>query len=312
MTSRTIIFFGNERLATGVETRLPVLSALIANGYRVAAIVIAPQKPLPRSRKTRPLEVVGFAQHNNVPLLELESLKASVGPLSKFNATAAILAAYGKIVPQTVIDIFPKGIINIHPSLLPSHRGPTPIESVILNDERRTGVSLMQLSAAMDAGPIFDQTVIELNGSESKSYLANTLGNLGADLLIKHLPAIIDGRLTAKPQPSNPVSYDSKILSDQSKLDFNKSAEVLAREIRAYLGWPRSRSEINSKGVIITAAHAINPPLKKPLTAGKLWTLDRLQLGIATSKGILEIDRLIPSGGKEMSGAEYLRGYLAL
>ena len=302
--SRTILFFGNERLATGVTTQTPVLKQLVLNGYDVKAIVITPLFES-SSRKPRPLEVVEFAAANNIEIIEASRLKEKIETLRSYKADVAILAAFGKIVPQEVIDIFPRGIINLHPSLLPRHRGSMPIEGPILNGETETGVSLMSLVKQMDAGPVFDQIKIALEGDESKQDLADRLGLLGAKRLIELLPGVLDGSVTPKPQAESGVSYDGRISSNMGELDFNKPAAVLEREIRAFLGWPRSRTVIARKPVIVTAAHVSDENLA---AAGTFCNLNG-ELAVVTGDGCLIIDRLIPANSKEMSGKDFLRGY---
>ena len=306
MQSKKILFFGNERLATGVTTKTPLLSSLVSSGYEIAAIVTTPQKDN-RSRKQRQNEVAEFARSHDIPLLEIVSLTNEVGALKQFGATIGILAAYGKIVPQAIIDIFPAGIVNLHPSLLPKHRGPTPIESAILNNDSLTGVSLMKLVAAMDAGPVFDQVTVELSGNEDKQYLADRLGEIGAQRLIELLPAIISGQLKPEPQDDSLATYDHKISQSEANLELTKTAELLSREIRAFFGWPRSRTHIAGQPVIITKAHANNSA--QAHNPGLIQKTNSGGLGIETGSGILVIDKLIQPGGKEMSGAEYLRGH---
>src|SRR5581483_9225315 len=127
---------------------------------------------------------------------------------------AAVLVAFGRIIPQPIIDLFPKGIINIHPSLLPKLRGPTPIETAILDGLTETGVSLMRLEAKMDAGPLYSQQKISLNGDETKLELATKLNKVGAELLINSLPAILDGSLIPKPQNNSKATYTKLITKD--------------------------------------------------------------------------------------------------
>ncbi|MGC1176964.1 MAG: methionyl-tRNA formyltransferase, partial [Candidatus Saccharimonadales bacterium] len=150
-TSKKIVFFGNERLATGVTTEVWTLRQLLEEGYVIAAVVVA-QKNTGPSRSARPLEIVALAEKHHIPVLSPEKPADIAEKLQAFGADIGVLVAYGKIVPQSVIDIFPAGIVNIHPSLLPKHRGPTPIESAILNGDEETGVSLMKLTAQMDTG----------------------------------------------------------------------------------------------------------------------------------------------------------------
>lgn len=303
--SKTILFFGNERIATGVFTTAPTLQALIAAGYNVAAVIVA-QDQAGASRKGRQLEIAEVAKQHGIPLLSPAKLKEAADDLSRFRAEAAVLVAYGKIVPQEIIDLFPKGIINIHPSLLPKHRGPTPLESVLLNGEQETGVSLMRLSAKMDAGPIYAQETVLLSGDESKQALSQQLLAIGAAMVIQYLPDILNGSLQPAEQSETQATYDQKITKAAAELDFQKPAEVLAREVRAYAGWPRSRAMIGTTEVIITKAHT------EPTdgTPGTLW-LDGKQLGIHAGNGVLIIDTLVPAGKKEMTASAFLAGYRA-
>ena len=302
--SKTILFFGNERLATGVETQLPVIKALVSNGYNIGAIIISPQHSKTSSRNPRKLEIADFAKKHKIPLLEPSPLRSAVAQLREYGAVAAVLAAYGKMVPQEVIDLFPRGIINLHPSLLPMHRGPTPIESAILSGDTKTGVSLMQLVSEMDAGPVFYQEELLLSGSEQKQELADRLGKLGAESLIRLLPGIISGELTPTPQQGLP-SYDKRLEAAFAPLDAKKPALILEREIRAFKGWPRSRLNVGTETVIVTSAHVMP---KSTYEAGQIFSHNG-SLAVATSEGTLIIERLIPAGGKEMSAQDYLLGH---
>jgi len=298
-----ILFFGNERLGTGLATTAPTLRALIEADYKITGVVVA-QNEIGKSRQQREQEVVQLANQHGIPVFAPSKLADIADDLSAMKADVAVLVAYGKIVPQSIIDIFPNGIVNIHPSLLPKHRGPTPIESVIKNGESETGVSLMQLAAKMDAGPVYAQQTITLTGNETKQALADQLQLLGTKMLLQNLHAILDGSLTPTEQDDTIATYDQKISKADSILDFNKSANDLERHIRAYAGWPRTRTTINDIEVIITSSHISHTNG----TSGSLW-LENRQLGIHCNKGTLIIDSLIPVGKKEMSAQAFLAGY---
>lgn len=300
----TLLFFGNERLATGVTSPALVLQALLAAGYRVPAVIVA-QGSTGKSRKGRALEVAAVAEAHGIPVIAPANLKDAKGELKKYGADAGVLAAYGKIVPQEVIDIFPKGIINIHPSLLPKHRGPTPIESALLQGDKETGVSLMQLASKMDAGPVYAQETVLLRGDEEKQMLTDQLLQLGTTMLVQYLPDILSGKLRPQDQPDSQATYDQKIEKSSGELDFQKPAAELEREVRAYAGWPRSHATIATRDVVITKAH-VAPGSGVP---GALWFDQPGQLGVYTTDGILVLDSLVPSGKKEMTIAEFLRGY---
>ena len=304
-TSETIVFFGNERLATGVQTTAPTLQALIDAGYNVAAVVSNYETG--QSRNARTLEISVIAERHGIPVLLPAKLSDISEQLRSYNASVGVLVAYGKIVPQSVIDIFPRGIVNIHPSLLPLHRGPTPIESVILSGEAQTGVSIMKLVKEMDAGPVYAAREVPLKGNESKQELSDKLLQIGKDLLTASLPGIINGTLTPKSQDDSQATYDTLLSKEDGIVDWSKSAVRLAREVRAYAEWPKSRTELAGKEVIITEAHVGEYPdltdRAKPFIAP-----DNL-IGIPTGQGILVVDRLKPAGKREMSAKEFIAGY---
>ena len=301
--SKRILFFGNERLATGVHTGASTLQALLASGYDVAAVIVAQSQGAP-SRRERQLEVSAIAEQYGIPLLAPRSLLAVRDQLAGFKAEAAVLVAYGRIVPQAVLDLFPRGIINVHPSLLPLHRGPTPIESALLGGDQQTGVSLMLLSGKMDTGPLYAQQAVALNGNESKQALANQLAAIGTDMMLECLPKALDGSLEPVPQAETAVTYDRRIAKADGLLDWTKPAGRLEREVRAYAGWPRSRTTLGSTDVVITKSH-VEAGKGKP---GSLL-LERGKLGVHAAKGVLIIDSLIPAGKKDMPAAAFLTGY---
>ncbi len=292
--SKKLVFFGNERLATAVHTKNPVLQGLIDDGYQICAIVsnFIPGK----SRSARELEVAKVAEANSIPLLLPAKLSDIKDKLEGFGAEAAVLVAYGRIVPAELIDIFPRGIINIHPSLLPKYRGPTPVEQAILDGIERTGISLMKLAPKMDAGPIFAQQSFNLSVTETKQDLADSLLNLGAKLLLDNLAAILDGSLEPKDQNDEAATYTSLLHKSDGIIDWKLPAVQIERQIRAYDGFPKSRTEVFNQEVVI---------LKVRIAKNK----EDGDLVIKTGDGWLEIHKLIAPSGKTMSGTDYLRGY---
>lgn len=295
-TSKTLIFFGNERLSTGfVPHGAPTLQALIDNGYDVKAVVSNFTRAT--SRKARKLEVQEVAEAHNIPVLLPQRLRDIKEKLAAYGAEAAVLVAYGKMVPQDIIDIFPKGIINIHPSLLPQYRGSTPIESAILDGAPETGVSLMKLVKEMDAGPVWAQEKVTLRGNETKQALTETLLEKGKNMLIQHLPSILEGTLQAKLQNDLAATYTRLLTKADGVLDTkNKTAKQLEREIRAFAVWPKSRTVLYGKDIIVTKAIP-------HLAAGNY------QLAIPCANDtFLEITELISQSGKKVSAQAFLNG----
>lgn len=303
-----IVFFGNERLATGVGTDCHVLTSLIEAGHEVLAVVTNYEAA--QSRKARDLEIKTVADKHGIPVHFPSEVAELADKLRDMKADIGVLVAFGQIVPESIIELFPHGIINLHPSLLPLHRGPTPIESVILDGSDTTGVSIMKLAKAMDAGDVFAQSVIELTGEETKQALCDAALEIGAQMIVDLLPEIIDGSVTALPQDHALATYDQKIAKQAGELDFTEPAEQLAREIRAYAEWPKSRTVIAGKEVVITSAHAVpsNTPGAEP---GDIETdADVGLIMIECADGYLCVERLKPAGKNEMAAGEFVRGYM--
>lgn len=292
---KKLVFFGNERLVSGLEhTDTPILSGLVERGYDIIAVVSHHTQEL--SRKKRPLEVTEVATAHAIPLFTPTKLKDIYKELAGLHADAAVLVAYGQIIPQSVIDLFPLGIINIHPSLLPLYRGPTPIESAIANDDPQTGVSIMQLAAGMDSGPVYAQKTIPLTGRETKFDLYQTVKTVSADLLFTTLPGILDGRITPKPQQGEPT-YCPLLQKTDAWLNINHLTAAQAdAKVRAHLGYPKTKAIIGEHTVIITKGH-VSKTARSPLDLA------------CKDNTIYSIDELVAPSGKTMSASDFLRGY---
>ncbi len=295
----SVVFFGNERLSTGLNTITPqVLPALITNGFNVTAVVSNNQ-----STTKRVAEVEVLAKANNIQVLCPQNPLDILPTLTSLKPDIGVLVAYGRIVPQSIIELFPYGIINIHPSLLPLYRGSTPVEQVILDEPQKTGVSIMGLTKAMDAGPVYVQSEVILDGSEQKSYLAQHLLTIGADMIMALLKDFNNSLNNFSTQENNLATYTPQIIKADGLIDWGKPAERLEREIRAYLGWPGSYTKLAGKDVIITDASVI----ESQGIPGTFFKQDK-QLGVSTSQGALIINRLKPAGKREMTGQEFLAG----
>lgn len=298
-----IIFFGNERLATGVTTTTPTLQALINNGHEVVAVVS--NYEIATSRKSRSLEIADVAQQHGIPVLLPNKPSEISDQLASYQADIGILVAYGKIVPQSIIDIFKHGIVNIHPSNLPKHRGPTPVESVILQGEKQTAVSVMQLVSAMDAGPVYKQQVVQLYGHETKQQLSDKLLQIGSELIIDVLPGVLQGTLKPVEQNNNIATYDSLIKKSDGLIDWTKSAEQIEREVRAYAGWPKSYTQINGIELAVTKVMVV----EQKGVVGR-YIVNGKELLMHCGQNSIAIERLVPAGKSEMDSQAFINGYL--
>jgi methionyl-tRNA formyltransferase len=296
MSSRPrLVFFGNERLATAVSTDAPTLRALVAAGYHVGAVVASHSQGVSRSR--RQLEILDVAHAYHIPVILPARLSEIKTRLEHLRAEAGVLVAFGKIVPPDIIDLFPQGIINIHPSLLPKLRGSTPVETAILNGLEETGVSLMKLTAEMDAGPVYAQKKIALAGTETKTELAKRLLSEGSQLLIDNLEAILDSQIKPKVQDETEATFSRLLTKQDGQIDFSaETAEEIERKVRAFEGFPKVRADIFKREIVITKAR---------VAAGE----SDGQLVIKCLEGYLEMLELTAPSGRTMTGADFIRGY---
>ena len=295
--SKKILLFGNERIATSVETKAPIFRYLMQN-YNVVGLVVSEKKNM------NSLEVVKLAKENNIEVYNFTKLKDSIEDIRKLEADIAVLIAYGKIIPQSIIDIFPMGILNIHPSLLPMHRGPTPLESVILGNETKTGVSLMHLSSGMDSGPVYAQKTINLNQKETKQELANILDELGYSIFKEDFEDILSGKITPVEQKDELATYDQLINKTNSNINWNESSLQIINKIRAYEGWPGTKTILGKLNVNIVSAD-ISDYKGNP---GE-FLIENGRLYIYTLDSSLEIKTIQPEGRKIMTARDFLLGY---
>ena len=290
MTDR-IIFFGTEAFSADA------LRALIASNFNVVAVVTKPDQPKGRGHKlTEPL-VKTIAREHDIPVWQPTKLADVAEQITSLQPVAGVLVSYGKIIPQSIIDLFTPGIINVHPSLLSRYRGPSPIEAAIIHHDNQTGVTIMQLSAAMDAGPIYAQRIIPLDHTETKPALYATLSRIGNQLLVDTLPDILSGALTPTPQNDADATYCSLLSKQDGLLDPADLTAVQAEtRVRAFLGFPRTRLPLGDQTLIITRAH-VSKTAETPLS-------------VQFSDGNYLIpDELIAPSGKTMPAEAFLRGH---
>lgn len=223
-----------------------------------------------------------------------------------FRSQLGILVDFGVIVSKKVIDYFPLGIVNSHFSLLPEWRGADPITFSILSGQSKTGVSLMLIDEKMDRGKLIGQKSLAIDPKQTTPGLTEKLVVLSNDMLADYAPRYAEGKFKphAQPHPTR-ATYSRKLTKQDGKVDWKKPAEIIEREIRAYVDWPKSSTTLAKKEVIILEAHII----KDEGEPGTSEVKDK-KLIVHTAKDSLVIDRLKPNGKNEMSGAEFIRGYM--
>jgi methionyl-tRNA formyltransferase len=292
-----IVFFGTE------EFSAPSLRALIEAGYDIACVVTKPDTERGRGHHIESPLVAKIARESQIKVLQPEKLTGIADELRSFDVEIGVLVAYGKIIPQSVLDLFPRGIVNFHPSWLPIYRGPSPIETAIANGDAETGLTLISLTRRMDAGPIYYQEKAVLGDSETRLELYEQFAQRGAELLVEKLPAIISGELEPTAQDDAAATYCQMLtVADGCLNPAVMTAVQCERKVRAYLGWPKTRLDFHGREVIITKAKILDG------FAGDDWP-DVVPCADDTYLQILEL--VNPKSGKQMKTADYLRGLKA-
>jgi methionyl-tRNA formyltransferase len=301
MKTPSIVFFG-----TG-----PVAAASLAKLAKHTSIEAVITKPKPTHHRGS-FPVIDCAKKLKIPLyyatnrLELDDLMKGVN----FQSEVGVLIDYGIIVSQKVIDVFDKGIINSHFSLLPQWRGADPITFALLSGQSKTGVSIMLLDQGMDTGPLLKQKSLVINSQDTNQTLTQSLIELSDQLLQESLTPYLEGKLRPRQQPHpDRATYSRKITKADGILDWNKPAEQLEREIRAFHDWPKSKTHIGNIAVIITEAHAVANSDSKSNPGHIEITQNTGNIQVGCSTGRLQIERLKPLGKKEMSAAAFIAGY---
>lgn len=300
-TSETIVFFGSGPVAAASL-------ACLADHFEIEAVITKPVPP--HHREPAPVETLaksrGLTTYFTTTKGELDNLIASTG----FQSRLGIIVDFGVIVSQATIDSFELGIINAHFSLLPRWRGADPISFAILAGDEKTGVSLMLIEPSLDTGKVIVQKSLPISADDTTPTLTDKLITLSNELLVTYIPLHLTGESRSRSQPHpDRVTFSRKLSKEDGLLDWNKPAIDLEREIRAYIEWPKSRTSLAGKEVIVTRAHN-TPTTGANDQPGSITVVpETKEIGIATTHGTLWIDQLKPAGKKEMTAAAFLAGY---
>lgn len=296
-TNKPIIFLGTEDFSAAS------LEALISSNFEVAGVVTKPDSKRGRGQKLTPPKVKIIAEEHNIPVLQPAEMSEIVPFVENLpTRPIGVLVSFGRIIPQEIIDLFDGGIVNVHPSLLPKYRGPSPIETAILNGDSETGVSIMSLIREMDAGPVYAQEKFALAGSETSSQLYKKCEEIGARMLVEILPKIISGEAVAREQNHDEATYCHMLSKEFSPLRLSEqTAQQAEQQIRAFETFPKSKIEIDNHTVIINQAEVVS---KENLTIESKTTIK------FADGNFLKITQLTAPSGKKMSAEAFENGYL--
>ncbi len=299
-----IIFFGTSEFA------VPALETLVKEGlpaqagYEIVAVVTNPDEPVGRKKVLTPPPVKIAAQNLGLNILQFPSLKIENLKLKIPDADVGVVAAYGKIIPAEIINLPRYGILNIHPSLLPKYRGPTPIQTTILNGEKETGVTIIKIDEEVDHGPILESRKWKIESRTKFEELSDALAKLGAELLIKILPDYLAGKITPQPQDHSLATFTKKFMRDDARINWNKTAEEIDCKIRALNPEPGVWTTWNGKVLKILEVGIMD---KESRQNGQVFQ-ERKEIRVGTGKGLVILKTIQLEGKKATSAEDFARG----
>lgn len=297
-----IVFMGTPDFA------VDCLEALVASGHEVAAVFSQPDKPQGRKQILTPPDVKVCAQKYNIPVYQPNTLKdgSSTAILKEIAPDLIVVVAYGKLIPQEVLDIPQYGCINVHASLLPKLRGAAPIQWSVINGEKETGVTTMQLDAGLDTGDILLVKKTDILENETSGELFDRLKVLGAELLMETIDAILAGTLNPVKQDDSQSTYASMLNKSVSPVDWSKPAQAVHNHIRGLEPWPVATTVINGKPVKVFGSRMGRACGK---AAGEVVNAEK-ELEICCGDGnSVVITQIQAEGKKKMPAADFLRGF---
>jgi methionyl-tRNA formyltransferase len=299
-----IVFMGSPRFS------VPSLEQLLINRYEVVAVYTQPDRPAGRGRALVLPPVKEAALRWGVPVMQPETFRSSVAieQLEKLKPDVIVVCAYGHILPQAVLDMPPYQCVNVHFSLLPRHRGASPVAAAILAGDEFTGVSIMLVRKELDTGPVLSVAAIPISPQDNTGTLTEKLSLVGANLLQEALTGWLRGEITPRPQGETGATYFPQVKKEDGEIDWRLPVVAIWRRVRAYYPWPGCYTTWRGKQLKITETIVLSG--EGAAEAGKVVVPagGGATLGIATGEGVLGVLKVQLEGKKAMTAADFLRG----
>jgi len=296
-----LVFMGTPRFGQ------MILEALIGH-YEIVAVVTQPDRKAGRGRKVRISPVKALAVERNLPVLQPQSLRQEdvVQQLRDLAPTVIMVAAFGQILPPSVLSLPKHGSINVHASLLPRHRGAAPIPAAILAGDKQSGVTIMLMDEGLDTGPILSQATVDIASEDTTASLTEKLGQLGGQLLLDTLPHWLAGEVTPREQDESQATYAGMLRREDGRIDWTEPAEKIARRCRAFYPWPGAFTFWDEKRLKVLSARPlfVNLPTEAP---GKVVQVNS-NIAVVTGEGLLILEELQLAGKRPLSAEEFARG----
>lgn len=297
---------------------VPILKRIIESDYRLAGVVTRCDEPRGRGLETCSSPVKEFLLKNapDTPLVQPKNLKegSAVNSIQRLKGDLIVVAAYGMYLPPAVLRIARYGCLNVHPSLLPKYRGPSPIQTAIINQDAETGTTIMLMDEGMDTGAIISQTRVAIPLKASAPGLEEELAAASSELLLKTIPGYISGDIIPSPQDNNAATYTKLISKKDGHINWTEPAETIEARLRAYQPWPGIYSffESKNKRIKISMINAKVSAKETEKDPGKVLIrkiLGKKQIVISTGRGLFLIEKIKPEGKNVMSPLDFINGH---
>ena len=299
---KTIFYAGSDAFS------LQPLKKILSLKYRNVSVLTRPPKRQGRGMRKKNNSLADYALQNNLDIYTPENPNENgfLTQLIEKKPDVLISCAYGRIMSKPLLDSFQRGNVNIHPSLLPRWRGPSPIESSILEGDKKTGVSLMQMTEELDAGPVYEQRSIQLAGENAKT-LSEKLSLLAADMIEEFLPSLFEGTVKAEQQDESLATLSKIIKKEHARVDWNEASEAIDNKIKAYYPWPVAHTYLDEKYIRIWDSEALMED-EEGSDPGEIMDTSNEGVIVKCKKGKIMLKGIQPEGKKEMLAADFARG----
>lgn len=303
MPALSIVFAGTPDFA------VPALEALLQSSHRVLAVYTQPDRPAGRGQQLAASAVKQCALRHGLPVEQPATLRepSAVEQLQRYCADVMIVAAYGLLLPQSILETPRLGCINIHASLLPRWRGAAPIQRAIAAGDAESGVTIMQMEAGLDTGPMLLARAVTIGARETGGSLHDRLASLGAQALLDALDTVVHGTATPRAQPAEGVTYAAKIRKEEAAIDWSRSATELDRQIRAFDPWPVAETRWNGQQLRVWQALPIESAASP--APGQVLATSPAGIDVSTGNGVLRLTRVQSAGRKAMAAADFLKAH---
>ena len=285
------------------------LEALVRSSHRVVAVYTQPDRPAGRGQQLAASAVKQCAVRHGLPVEQPATLResAAVELLQRWAPDVMIVAAYGLLLPQSILQTPRLGCINIHASLLPRWRGAAPIQRAIAAGDTQTGVTIMQMEAGLDTGPMLLTRAVPIEARETAASLHDRLATLGADALLVALEEIAQGTAKPRTQPADGVTYATKLRKEEAAIDWSQPAAQIDRQIRAFDPWPVAETRLHGQQLRVWQAMPVDATASR--APGEVLATSAAGIDVSTGEGVLRLTRVQSAGRKAMSAAEFLKAH---